>query len=85
MTARLAEVVDQRMTFRLGHVKLFGKTCHAEELCRTPVDELLCQPDLIAGDFPAADFAGVRGRHGDQILTTFARKILQPYASTVGL
>ena len=73
MTSRVPEMNNQRPTFLLGHVKLLCKTRHAEKFGRPAIDELFCQPDLIALQFRTADFAMLH-----QSFTTFARKILQP-------
>ena len=68
MTPCIAEMYDQRIALLHCHVKLFCKTLPAEKLRRAPVDELLCQTDLIARDCRAADAALLH-----QIFVTLAR------------
>lgn len=80
MTSCVAEMRNERLTFLFGHVKFLCKTRKTEKFRRTAIDELFGQPDLIARQLPPAGFAMLH-----QSLTTFARKILQPCDSIVGL
>ena len=57
MTSRLAEMVNQRPTFLLGHVKLLCKTGNAEKFGRSAIDELFCKTDIVTANILMAAYA----------------------------